>query len=116
MRWKLGAHLAGCGRRQDGEGLDALEVVGDPVDHVVTDAPELVRLHRWSMAVPRPSAPSTSTVDGSSPPSSFASRSAASASVSPLSRRPPGKLTSPVCERRSHDRRVSTVYSSPWRS
>ena len=50
---------------------------------------------------------------GSRPTSSCASRSAAAAGASPSSRRPPGKLTSPLCVRRADERRVRTSRVSP---
>ena len=68
----------------------------------------LVTVARWS------SSPIRSTEAGSSAISSWASRSAVcQRSSSSSSCRPPGKLTSPECDRSSHVRRVSTTNSSP---
>ncbi len=63
------------------------------------------------------SRPATSTSDGSSPISSSASRNAvATASSSPGSARPPGKLTCPAWWRSSAERRVSNTNGSGART
>src|SRR4051794_23836884 len=59
------------------------------------------------------SRPTTSTEAGRMPTSSCASRKAAASGVSPGSSRPPGNETSPVCDRRFDERRVSTTLVSP---
>src|SRR5579875_2056674 len=58
-------------------------------------------------------APMISTDEGSRPTSSSASRRAAPEGPSPASNRPPGKATSPVCERSRRERRVSTTWAWP---
>ena len=55
----------------------------------------------------------TSTDAARRPTSSLASRRAACSGASPGRRRPPGKDTSPPCERRWAARRVSTTLASP---
>src|SRR5579875_847647 len=58
-------------------------------------------------------APMISTDEGSRPTSSSASRRAAPEGPSPASNRPPGKATSPVCERSRRERRVNTTWAWP---
>ena len=60
--------------------------------------------------------PTRSTRPGSRATSSYASRSAAADGSSSPSRRPPGKLTSPLCVRRADDRRVRRSRVSPCAS